>query len=603
MKSQDSIQNKLETASPLQMARVLEEIELRDKKEAQQVIDEIYKEFKSGKDIEDSILWPVGFRIVDGILEGTKTGRFFRKKGITASRVVEECKRFNYHDSLKRSELSAYDEYKNIRDETGYDADRTTRHPREQNEKIKNFIPNIEKEETSSGIEGSTKYTNKDIKEYKGNRTFFDDVKKRNKYKEINISDGYIIDEYSGNKIRKDETATDHIIPLARVHEQFKNNMAITAADIKEIANQEGNYALISSSFNCAKKEKLNEEMTKYKENPIGKPVRDKMQKLSEEAQESVNQTANKTVLKNLAAQESVRANVSKAAINQIIDIFLGDIALFIIKPLFYEMKDILTYGIEQGVKIKGKIKAIKYRIKRFGNYVLECIVHMIEDMEISKIKDFLINMFKEIVSNICEVIINCFVGFFKSIVKIMKEGIKVFCKSYEVCFGKNSAKMSSKEKGDAIVKIIGSSILALAGIGIENMLRYYPIPGEVIWATIISGILSVIFMYCLDKMDLFNVKADVRKKRIEEIFAARKKDLDTAITAMDSTAIGVLSQQAKAFDELSTSINSALSKDSFQEVNEKVYALADFLKIELPYNNTVEFIHAYDNSESISLS
>ena len=73
-------------------------MELYDEKTCQEVLDEVHEKFDSAEHLEDEVLKPVFMSVIDGLLEATSGGRAARKKGLTASRVVEECTSFSYDD-------------------------------------------------------------------------------------------------------------------------------------------------------------------------------------------------------------------------------------------------------------------------------------------------------------------------------------------------------------------------------------------------------------------------------------------------------------------------------------------------------------------------
>ena len=105
----------LEYASPLEISRLLQQIELYDEKSSQEVLDEVYEKFDSEEHLEDEVLKPVFMSVIDGLLEATSGGRAARKKGLTASRVVEECTSFSYDDlEDNHTNVNGYTEYKNI---------------------------------------------------------------------------------------------------------------------------------------------------------------------------------------------------------------------------------------------------------------------------------------------------------------------------------------------------------------------------------------------------------------------------------------------------------------------------------------------------------
>ena len=87
----------LKEASPLEMTKLLQELELYDAKSSQEIIDEVYEQFASGENMKDEVLKPVFLSVVDGLLEATAGGRAARKKGLTASRVLTECENFQVY--------------------------------------------------------------------------------------------------------------------------------------------------------------------------------------------------------------------------------------------------------------------------------------------------------------------------------------------------------------------------------------------------------------------------------------------------------------------------------------------------------------------------
>ena len=94
---------RLKTASPLEMTSLLKELELYDKESSQKVIDDVYEQFASGDNMQDEILVPVFSAVIDGLLEATSFGRKARKKGLTASRVIQECKQFSYDEKTNHA--------------------------------------------------------------------------------------------------------------------------------------------------------------------------------------------------------------------------------------------------------------------------------------------------------------------------------------------------------------------------------------------------------------------------------------------------------------------------------------------------------------------
>lgn len=192
----------------------------------------------------------------------------------------------------------------------------------------------------------------------------------------------------------------------------------------------------------------------------------------------------------------------------------------------------------------------------------------------------------------------------FKQTLKIIKEGIKIFVQSAKILFGENSKNMSPSEKGDAIIKLLGGSIIAIAGIGVEALINKIGIgePWSVVLATMLSGIASALFMYLLDKVDIFSVKAEKRKNRIIEIFDERIKDITEASNQFDIYTLEILKQQRADFDNISNSIDQGLQNNDIDAVNRNLNAMGDFLNIDKNYSNLDEFCDYMDGLDGIKV-
>lgn len=604
MSRADVIQNKLHSASPLEVSKTLLELELYDQKEAQTVIDEVYKKFETGGHLVDSVLVPATYSVVDAFATKSSYGKWLGNKGLTPSRIVEECKSFSY----EQSENNVTEADSRYQDEM-----------------------EIERNNETLGM---PEYSDKTRAKY------YDNVTKRKNHKKAFFAKrARRRDEYQKTIVEKENSDVDHIIPVHRVYEELKGNAALNSEDIREISNIDGNYAVTDSSLNRSKGEKLNEEMTDVKGKPLKESTKDRMVKKSEEARKKVDEATDKAVLNTLIGKGNVKVDkdkvkadqakfekdhgrkmtaqekkelkekhlktmqkekrnasygaLGKGAVNQSKDQAVGGLILYIIKPIYYEMKDILLNGLEKGVNISGKTAAIKFRFNRVKTYVIENS----RNFAGTSMTDFI----KGIVSSFISGIINCFVGMYLKILKAIKEGIKIFYRAAKVLWGKDGEQMSSREKGDAILKLIGAGVAALAGIALENVIDKLPVPewAKTTLTALVAGALSALFVYLLDKMDLFSVKSEKRRMAIEAIFEQRRKEIEAATIAMDSMAIHVLEKQQEAFQKLTSDIKEDIDAETLKE---KVISLADFFKIDLPYTSVESFVTGYDKCRELRL-
>lgn len=622
----------LSQASPLEIVKKLEEFELYDKKSSQQVIDEVYAEFESGEHMKNSLLKPVFLSIFDGILEGTSFGRDARKRGITSSRLINECEEFNYGcDAQSKIEMDVT--------YTG------------------NGTPPVNKDKL--GNDNNSKYKRKDYENTYAMKRYKLSIAKGNKGRKL------LIDEYTGekklylekanpDKRRNDnkcdyQAEPDHIVPLKKLHEEFKDNYALSDEDIKKIANDDENLALTSGALNGKKKELSNTEFIEKQEQEknkgkeyfeLSEESKQRMLLMEKRARKHIYYRANINVAKKLffcgeAGKKELRNAVIEAenikgkkltkvekeqivktlarnkskgihmktaadALKQEKDIAenhaVGNLILFIVKPLYFEIKDIFTNGMTEGVNANSTLAALKIRFVRLKKHVLENAAGFVGD----NIWDFV----KGFVSSFVEGLISLFVGVFKNVLKLLKEGFKIFVSASKVLFGENSKSMSAAEKGDAIIKLIGSSVIAISGIAIESFIAKIPLLStwSVELSTIISGIGSALFIYILDKADLFSVKAEKRRERINEIFSERIKDIKGATDGFNKIAAEKLYKQRIDYNKILEDVSFGIKTNNIEKINQGLYGMADFFKVKLPYKNTTEFIEYIESEGALQL-
>ena len=209
------LEDRIRNASPLELVSKLQEAELYDKKETRTVVDEVYQEFEKSGNLVDEVVVPVFMSIADGLLESTSATRKLRKKGLTASRIVSQCKSFNY-DQVETDTIipDGYTEWKNVGDQTREDF---------------------------------TQYGENTRQAY--NRGEYEDKDRLNQYKQdkfdnnggrINATDEYTgeknVYQYRSNpdarrnveKYKHDHQAeVDHIVPLKQIHDQLDRKSVV----------------------------------------------------------------------------------------------------------------------------------------------------------------------------------------------------------------------------------------------------------------------------------------------------------------------------------------------------------------------------------------
>ena len=622
-KSSEEIIRDLENISPLALPKYIAECEFYDSTSSRQILDDTIAEFEKDGGAENSILKPIMLSVADGLIEALPNTRQLRRKGLTPQRIYDECEAFSYEAPLEEPLLnSAYLDYKNAREYNRQFAE-----------------------------EQRTPYTPKTRKSH------YQNTNAMNKYKEAALKNNNgrknLTDEYTGESniyafkknpdLRRNDpkfrqqAQTDHIVPLKQIHTQLAGNYALSDNDIRMIANKDYNFALTSAQINQTKQDQTNSEYVKQNQDSLDEATKQRMLQLEKEAQNRIDVETNKTVGKNLwwngtvssaeksaayaafeqkngrkptkeekqQIQTDLRSSKTTAiygqtlnnAANQAVNCAVGNVVMFALKPLYYELKDTFRNGFRAGVNAESGLEAIKIRFSRVKEYIVKNVAAFIGD----NLWDFI----KGLVSSLIEGIISLFVGVFKQILKIIKEGFRLFVQSAKIIWGKDSANRSPAEKGDAIIKLIGGSVMALAGIGVESLLNKIGIgdPWSTVLATMISGISAALFMYLLDKADLFSVKAERREARIKEIFALRKQELIKDSREFDSISRMKMKKQRIAYEQLKLSINDALSQKDFAQVSRTLDGFADFFQITLPYSDSTSFVQYIKSHQVIKIN
>lgn len=260
-----------------------------------------------------------------------------------------------------------------------------------------------------------------------------------------------------------------------------------------------------------------------------------------------------------------------------------GNVVLLVMKPLYYEIKDIVMNGFQCGVHAKGVKEALSVRFGRVKEYVWNYISSQ------KAMLGSLYDMLKDFISAFIEGIIGMFVGVFKKILRVLKEGVKIGMQAYSTLFGEESKNKTAAEKGDAIVKLLGGSVVALCGIGINALLEKLPMlneEGREVISTLLSGLASILLFYALDKADLFNVKKDKREQRLNEVFEMRIEEIKENTSSFENAACEAIKNSYLKSREILTQIRLAAEQDDYVSLN---VALQQYHEFMIPESKTVE--------------
>ena len=480
-------------------------------------VNALLKTLDDDIDPMDHILEPVFLSLFDGTMRAFKVGA---KQGITASRLYGECKSFSYDNPNNSIMLDSYTEHLNEKeniatygDTATYNKGKISRH----------------------GIELNMRDGKK-----------MGDVKDRHFQGEHTATDGYggskeIYESGThakGVDKKNQSTEIDHVVPCAEICNNLKKNKALTDTDIKDIINIDENLMATSMENNrgstIGKFDKSQVELQKEVDqgfvNESGDltseqlEVRKNMVGKMEKAQGAMDKKTNQKVINNLKGNKDVQKRMATDASDAAANQSLGDVIIFMIKPLYYELKDCFINGIEEGVDASSFKAALSIRVTRMKNFVIEQAGNVL--------KNGVFSFFKNFVSMLLEGIVNCFVGVFKSIFRIVKEGFKALMQIVPILRDKNK---SMAEKGDAILKLAASSLTIFASIGIESWLNSAGLgePLSIIISSVLTAILTALTMYLLDKVDIFGLKEEARLSRIDEILSLRIEETKDEMFSM----------------------------------------------------------------------
>lgn len=577
--SSDALVRKLRGCSPLQASKVLIEAELFEKKGSLQVLDEIYDSFDSKESLIDELVTPIGLNLLDGILSHKKLK--LNRTGLTASRLWSEIKGFDYSASkINASALSAKQQLEAIREPRPYDEA-----VRREMTKRKNLEANKDKHfggkpTAESSIEMDENGKKKELYRLKK-------------------------DAISAGK-KSSASDSDHLLPVKQISDQFANNSFLTNDDISVITDADYNLIEISNELNRMKgagsfqdlydkkKALLNKKNSGAKLSSKEKKALKKLESISdqtlkngiEKEKESSNKTreeAQKSAIENIKNnKKAIIKKAGKQATEQTSYELLGTAIIEAIKPIFYELMDSFENGFEIGVKASSLGEAIKIRFSRIMSYLREAILPTLK----GAVNGFFNNISKVLI----EGIIGLVEGLFKSVMRIISEGFSAMISALKVLSSKD---MSAEQKGDAIVKILASTVTTFVTFYFSEYI-ISAIPKnldflEDIFLAIMSGVASTLVVYLIDKVDIFSIKHEKRSKLVEEIFQHRIATIKKNTDVFSAVSIQELATQKLAFRKLYADLQAGIDNDV--DVTRKVNSIADFMKIEVDIRDSETFL------------
>lgn len=546
----DEMLNDLSNTSPLMMSKKLIEYELYDQQDSLDILNSIFQEYESRDNIIDNLVNPMLLSLADGLVKHPKLNGTFRKTDITPLKLVKEVNTFTYEQHSTK------------------DIDNNV------------FLTQAEKTYYNNEKLGVDKDGKKYNKNYHRNEIY--DIKSRNKTRE---EKGLEKDEVIGKDM-------DHVNPINHLRQKYQNNPYLYRDDIAELVGMSENEEYINSSLNRSKGDKTwSEYIASRPKNENGDIVDNKGNILltKNEQEQKIKLQEETTRAQNIESAKMMTKNIGLKG--------LGDIIILLLKPIWFEIKDMFKNGILYGFDTNDKIEAFLLRLKRVTKFINDNILNTLGDT----LKDVLGNFIPMLISSLAKIVPEMF----NKITQVISDGFMAIKEAFKIMM-KPDSEVSQAQKADAITKIIASAVVPILIFSFEETvltsLKFLDkTPLEFlkdVAMIILSGLATTLVVWLLDQIDLFSVKGEKRLARVKEIFELRIETIKKNTDIFEKTSIEILAKQKLQFKNIIANMNVAI--DNNQNINQSVYELANFMQIDLKVKSTDEFLNLISNSKNL---
>ena len=546
----DEMLNDLSNTSPLMMSKKLIEYELYDQQDSLDILNSIFQEYESRDNIIDNLVNPMLLSLADGLVKHPKLNGTFRKTDITPSKLVKEVNTFTYEQHSTK------------------DIDNNV------------FLTQAEKTYYNNEKLGVDKDGKKYNKNYHRNEIY--DIKSRNKTRE---EKGLEKDEVIGKDM-------DHVNPINHLRQKYQNNPYLYRDDIAELVGMSENEEYINSSLNRSKGDKTwSEYIASRPKNENGDILDNKGNILltKNEQEQKIKLQEETTRAQNIESAKMMTKNIGLKG--------LGDIIILLLKPIWFEIKDMFKNGILYGFDTNDKIEAFLLRLKRVTKFINDNILNTLGD----SLKEVLGNFIPMLISSLAKIVPEMF----NKITQVISDGFMAIKEAFKIMM-KPDSEVSQAQKADAITKIIASAVVPILIFSFEETvltsLKFLDkTPLEFlkdVAMIILSGLATTLVVWLLDQIDLFSVKGEKRLARVKEIFELRIETIKKNTDIFEKTSIEILAKQKLQFKNIIANMNVAI--DNNQNINQSVYELANFMQIDLKVKSTDEFLNLISNSKNL---
>jgi len=341
-----------------------------------------------------------------------------------------------------------------------------------------------------------------------GDGTSFDTQRRRAK-EEATTSDGKIKDINTGEFHQTSEMDLDHNKPLKTFHHE--GGFMLSDTEKRQFGSDPDNHDFTHKSINRSKGDQdHNEYVEKSNNGSLDKRRTNAAHQRGEKAAEKYvpNDKIEKTVfVTKKAAQDGV-----KIGTNQGLQQALGALLSEFISASFFEVKDILSNGWENGQYDISWIESLSSRMNNVKNKLL---------LKWKNIAGaFASGTLSGLLSTIVTALINMFIKTGKNIVRLIREGFMSLMKAIKVLIFPPEG-MTLQQASHEASKVLTTGLIITGGIlvgeSIATILNGIPFADtiSVVLAGLISSLGSLFVVFMLDKLDLFGINENERHEFI----------------------------------------------------------------------------------------
>ncbi|MFD2043754.1 hypothetical protein ACFSTA_06640 [Ornithinibacillus salinisoli] len=472
-------------------------------------------------------------------------------------------------------------------------------HNTEYQKEVYNYSDDVEFSKTLSNInKRSAEATKKVFDEPRDtSEPFYDKGKKYQsrseyKYSEINPDSDYMKDDLTGQEARKETIQGDHVrsVKVASYNSRYLDKEYVEK--MSEIYNSDENMQWINERANQSKgsaatfeetiqkwenssphtKKELQDKGFLNKEGTVPKHVKKELERNFRHIGNVESMTALKHTNYRKVGSDAVKETTSSMA-----KIMTGQLIYYVLPPLVYETKTILTKGF---VTLESFFHDIKKATKKVIKYVSSKLKHILANFTENSLKKF-IKIFFDILLTIVKNTV-------KRIMTLVKDLVLALVDSVKILFNKNA---TASQKADSVFNLMSVTVANFVVITLMEFIeKQFSIPPFLVEAIeLLAVVLTTnLVMVILQKLDLFNVKYGFMIANIEQIFRESKQKYDSKIFAMETETnfevdviINDVIYDIKNIKERLTEIDvhSESIKDDLEKVNKIFNMKIDFEK------------------------